>query len=368
MILRAIAPDGTTYACCVRRIRAQGWAGVAAFLILGACGGSRAATLVETSAPATTPATTSTSDTETASSVDHSALTSSTPETGDTHSGWYAAGPNLVLFVSWVESNGQLAGTLEVASLDTTGTKVVPKSIPLTGIRAGTQISVNLDDGRRWQGVDDGDRLTLRVPQADGTIRDLVLKRGGIDNYNRLVDDLQRSAGATQSSVADAKAQADADRQFGNAMSDLAAAVTNLRSTLDRLPTELATYEVAAHKDMATAVADVTKALAARPVDCSEVSYKLSAVDYARSAVDYANTTPGFQLDSVARASARLQAAQAALYAMSEPDSRTEDFTISDESVKTVAAANGTAASLDTDADASVATIKARAIATCPDA
>ena len=358
------------------RFRALGWAGATAFLIVGACGGSRAVTLVGTSAP-TTPltstipsaeATESTSATDTAASVDHSNLTSNVAETGDTNSGWYAFSSTTVLFVSWVEASGQLAGTLEVATLDSTGTKVVPKSIALTGIRSGTQISVNLDDGRRWQGIAGEDKLTLRVPQPDGTIRDIVMQRGGIDNFNRLVTSLQGTAEATQSSVADAKAQADAARQFDNAANELAAAVTNLRTELDHVPAELASYDKAAHKNMVTAVSDVTKSLVARPVDCSDVSYKLSTVDYARSAVDFASTSFGSQLDSVSRAFARLQAAQSALYAISEPDSRSEDHSISDEAVTAAAAAKATASTYDADADAAVRTIKAIARATCPDA
>ena len=367
------APAGP-YVAGVSALAAKAAAFIAALGLLGACGGSPQATVAQTAPVATTGVsttsvapTTTTSTTETATSVDHSPLTSSVPETGDTDSGWVSPSARTVIYLSWVDSKGQLAGTLERASLDSTGSTVVPKSIPFTGIRAESKVSINLEDGRRWQGTIDSAGLSLRIPQPDGTIAQLVLSRGGVDDFNKAVTALQSSAGSTRSSVAEAQAQVSASQQFTKAQNDLDAAVANLRSALNEIPDVLSTYETAAHHGLAAAVADVDKALGTAPLDCGDVSFKVGGVDFARGGVSYVNSSLTGRLQTIATAYDRLTRAQAALYAISEPDSSTEDFSIAEEEVKAVSAATATAAKYDADADASVAGAKARASRACPD-
>jgi hypothetical protein len=110
----------------------------------------------------------------------------------DNSSGWVAVESNNVVFLSWIEVKGQLTGTVQIAALSKG--QVTPMNRSFSGQHVGKQVSLNIEGLGVWQGTLDGPQLTLRVPQNDGMIGELLLTKGGIDRYNTAVRALQGGA------------------------------------------------------------------------------------------------------------------------------------------------------------------------------
>ena len=212
----------------VRRARHRGE--LLALLVLVGCGASRPAVVLQVGS--STPSTSSPSGSTTISSAATSTTlspASSTVASGDTSSGWVESGPTEAVYISWLESAGQLTGTMQIASLDATGATLQPRSIPFTGQHAGEAVSLDLSGIGLWQGTLTDGVLLLRVPKKDGTIGEVRLTRGGVDDYNTAVALLQQSAGLTQSSIDEANAAAAQTAQLSKATSNLALATSSLR-------------------------------------------------------------------------------------------------------------------------------------------
>jgi hypothetical protein len=62
-----------------------------------------------------------------------------------------ATSTSVALYMSWVERNGLLTGTLQDAELDQTGAKVLARTFPVSGVRSGQDISLDVSGVGTWQ-------------------------------------------------------------------------------------------------------------------------------------------------------------------------------------------------------------------------
>jgi hypothetical protein len=255
---------------------------------------------------------------------------------------------------------------MNLAQLDSSGTKVNPTSTTLTGQHVGDQVSLDVAGFGLWQGTLKDGLLTLRIPQRDGTIQSITLTRGGTDTYNNAVQQMQQTAARTQSSIDEAKAQAAQADQIGRARNNLTSALADLQATMGGLPAVLHDYDTAAGQGMNDALAKLQQSLSAAPLDCGEVGYQMGQVEYARGQVSYETgvlesvTTP--ISDDISSASNDVAALQHA-----EPSADVSDATSRIASAQQALTAAKKQADHDNQiADAVVATAKQRAGAACP--
>ena len=264
---------------------------VALFIAVG-CGGSTkspltAATIASTvqapSAPTSSPATTDATPTTVAVTSGTTAAVQQTGDPIDNSSGWVAVETNNVVFLSWIEAKGQLNGTIQIAALSKG--QVTPMNRSFDGQHVGKQVSLNIEGLGVWQGTLDGSQLTLRVPQNDGTIGELLLTKGGIDRYNTAVRALQGGAADARAADAAAKAAAQADQELASAQASVTRAIVDLKADLPQLPEIMKIYDEVSHADMDASLAGVDRILATDPVYCPIASSAVGSVESARGTV-----------------------------------------------------------------------------------
>jgi hypothetical protein len=214
----------------------------------------------------------------------------------DPSSGWVGTFDDGAVYISWVETDGRLTGSVLLVTRTVGATETKPANRQFVGQHTGDQVSLDITGLGLWQGKISDGRLLLRIPQADGTINEYPFDRGGIDQYNDAVKALQSSAASarTASSIAvdaarTAAAQAAAANQHTE---DVAAAWVAVNNDVDHLNLltstmgeQMAAYDAAVSRDLNAAAARVTKAIAQQPLDCSLISYEVSGVRYSRSGV-----------------------------------------------------------------------------------
>ena len=349
----------------VRRARHRGE--LLALLLLVGCGASRPAVVLQvaTSASVNSSLPGSTTGSDAATSTTFPAA-SSTVSTGDTSSGWVESGLTEAVYISWLESAGQLTGTMQIASLDAPGATLQPRSIPFTGQHAGEAVSLDLSGIGLWQGTLTDGVLLLRVPKKDGTIGEVRLTRGAVDDYNAGVAVLQRSAGLTQSSIDEANAAAAQTAQLSKATSNLALATSSLRDEVSTLPDVLGSYDDASHRGMIDAQQQLMQSIAVRPLDCGMVMHELSNVTYAGSNVTYYRSNLDVDVQLIGSAVANVRDSEAKLLALDPSASVLNANAALSEASKAIAAASARGSSDDAAADQVVASAMKQAEAVCP--
>jgi hypothetical protein len=287
------------------------------------------------------------------------------PRDGD--SGWVVTSETEAIYVSWLEVDGQLTGSVQVATLDAAGTTVTPATHPLTGQHSGSQISLDIAGLGIWQGSISDNRLVLRVPQRDGELSKTTFVRGGIDVYNSALTALEHSAAVAQAKVIEGKAESAHTSEVVKAAAHLSGAVQTLEDGIDRLPDALARYGGAAHDGMADAMTNLDHALDAHPLVCSDVGYARDSIGAARDAVTSQRASLDSQLDAVESAEAAARSDLTELLDLQPATNTSYAETALDVAGAVVAEARAQARMIDADADAVVPAATAKAHALCPD-
>jgi hypothetical protein len=183
------------------------------------------------------------------------------------------AGPTDALMIQWTDVKGQLSGSADDATEDTSqaaGVRSVHSSF--TGVRTGGHVSLTFQGGLGSVTTLSGDitdgRLSVQLPQDDGSIATVVLSPGSVQDYNQ-AHASQTAAAEASASAAAASAVADADLTLGRALQSLSADVSTLQRSLDfnQPLADIATALALVQKDYRTEQADA----AAVPVDCGQV-------------------------------------------------------------------------------------------------
>ena len=277
--------------------------GIYLLLLAASCGGQTKTSVTTTFAATTTATTTTLPVSPSPSTTTSTELPRPAAAAVDNSSGWVARDGRNAVYISWLEVDGKLTGSIQSASRKTGSTEVTAANRQFTGQLDGSQISLDVAVLGLWQGVLNGKLLTLRVPQKDGTIDELVLNKGGIDNYNAGVRALQGDAASAKAAAA--AQQTDAElRNAGDAVTN---SVTKLNDEVQNLPGIMATYDVVSHDNMEASLAVVDTLLASNPVYCQSVSASVRSLESARSTVDSLRKTLDVWTSSVVSKLANLQ-------------------------------------------------------------
>lgn len=281
-------------------------------LILAASCGGQTKTSVTTTNAATTIATATTpplsaSPTSTPSTEPSKAAASAV----DNSSGWVALDDKGAVYISWLDVDGKLTGSIQIATRKTGSTDVTATNQQFTGQHDRSQISLDIAVLGLRQGVLNDKLLTLRIPQKDGTISELVLNKGGIDSYNAGVRALQGDAASAKAAAADTAAAAAAAKQTEAELRSAGDAVTNsvtkLNDEVGNLAGIMATYDVVSHDNMEASLAVVDTLLAADPVYCQSVRASVRSLESSRLSVDSLRNTLDIWTSSVTSKLANLQ-------------------------------------------------------------
>lgn len=279
---------------------------IALLLVAVGCGGStKSAPTVATSGPQVQESrgTTSTTTTVVISTTE---IAQQSGDPIDDSSGWVAIETTDVVYLSWIETKGQLNGTLQIAALSKG--QVTPTTRSFSGQHVGKQVSLNIEGLGVWQGTLDG-LLTIRVPQKDGTIAELFLTKGGIDRYNTAVRALQADAGETRTVDAAAKAAAAADAELASAQHSVTRAIADLKATLPQLTGVMKIYDDVSHAGMDRSLAVVDRFLAKLPADCLTAGSAVGSAESERRTVSSQRGTLNISLSTINAAIKKLSSA-----------------------------------------------------------
>jgi hypothetical protein len=340
-------------------------------VLAAACSG-QSKTSTTTATAATTIVTTTTLPPSTSTSIATSTVTPPTTRTSavDKSSGWVALGDNEAVYISWLDRDGKLTGSVQLAIRDKDSNEVTATNRQFTGQHVGNQISLDIAVLGLWQGVLNDKLLTLRLPQKDGTIGELVLIKDGIDSYNAGVRALQANASSARAAVADAAASKQADAELLSAGAAVTDSITKLNSEIEALPGIMVRYDRVSHEKMNASLAAVEAKLASVPLHCTSASFAVTSLESSgstvysiRSTLDIATSSAVSRLANLKRDFDRLIAANPALVD-SETAAGVGYWTKTAKDA--IASAKAEADADDRYADEIVASGKAKLLEVCP--
>lgn len=154
---------------------------------------------------------------------------------------WVGWDGESALLVRWTEdAGGSLSGVMQLAMLEDGGAAVESQTWTVSGVRAGSGVTLSLQvplaPDVAVVGEVDGDRLTLYWPSRGGELDPLVLKVGNVGLFNQRVGELEAAAAEVAAAQARERAATDAveeaRRQLESARWHLEARIGDLEVAL----------------------------------------------------------------------------------------------------------------------------------------
>jgi predicted nucleic acid-binding Zn-ribbon protein len=200
---------------------------------------------------------------------------------------------NSAAYVAWTtDSNGHIQGQVQIAQIDATDpTKLLKENASFSGSESGSQLSIVFPllssfGGTTWTGSFGNGSLVVNYPNTDGSLSQLSLKYGGLDDYQRAAAAVGKIAFQNEQQRAEAdaaaaqvealrKATEDHDRAMSDASAALADAQQRLQHDISIRPQVVA--------DVNNQLAALRSAQAAKQRDQDEVD-RLSQIAQQRQA------------------------------------------------------------------------------------
>jgi hypothetical protein len=198
--------------------------------------------------------------------------------------------PDSAYFIQWQRSGNSLTGTLENTTASAQSGSQGSTS-NLSGTISGQTIVLDLTGtfDQRWNGVLNGNTLTLSFPSSDGSIGTIVFTAGTVDDYNQLVAKVKGAGYAQAGQEARARARAQAAQKAAQASQTLAADATTVNDDLSSLTGKQAAISADVTQvtndlkqmrtDLATEYQDLKKVLADSPANVCNDNYQVSGND-----------------------------------------------------------------------------------------
>jgi hypothetical protein len=183
-----------------------------------------------------------------------------------------------------------LTGTLENTSASAKSGSEGSTS-NLSGTISGQNIVLDLSGAfdQRWNGVLNGNTLTLSFPSSDGSIGTIVFTAGTVDDYNQLVAKVKGAGYAQATQEARARARAQAGQKAALARQTLAADAATVNDDLSSLSDKRAAVTAdltqatndlkQMRADLATEYEDLKKVLVDTPANVCNDNYQVSGND-----------------------------------------------------------------------------------------
>lgn len=99
---------------------------------------------------------------------------------------------NSALFINWAETDNELTGQLQLASVDNNTLAVNSENESFNGVLNGADISITLSNGKTMTGTLNKNVLTLSYPANVGTMGTIAFKPGSVTDFNQAVDGFQK--------------------------------------------------------------------------------------------------------------------------------------------------------------------------------
>jgi len=157
--------------------------------------------------------------------------------------------------IQWVETGGQLTGTLQTVQLTTTGRHLSSTAVPFTGVQNGAQLALKfsnsflgISDNQTVLGTFNAQRVVLNFPQSSGGLDQVAYQPSTVTQYNALVAGVQAEADHLIAQDEQRKAQQAAAAQTRQAQEAAQAAAEArvrqqtqvIRTALDKVQDDLA--------------------------------------------------------------------------------------------------------------------------------
>jgi hypothetical protein len=198
--------------------------------------------------------------------------------------------PVSAYFIQWQRTGNSLTGTLENTSASAQSGSQGSTS-NLSGSISGQNIVLNLSGefDQRWNGVLNGNTLTLSYPSSDGSIGTIVFTAGTVDDYNQLVAKVKGAGYAEAGQEARARARAQAAQNAAQARQTLASDAATVNDDLSSLAGKQASISAdltqvtndlkQMRADLATEYQDLKKVLVDSPANVCNDNYQVSGND-----------------------------------------------------------------------------------------
>lgn len=133
--------------------------------------------------------------------------------------------------LQWRQSSENLSGTYQSAQLSgqAPSEQVSANSGDLSGTLDGTAVTLTVGLSQPLYGTLSGGKLSLNVPQSDGTIQTATCNQASISDWNNTVAALNSQAAGDNQLADQAQAQASHDQNVSQAQQSMANDVTSLQ-------------------------------------------------------------------------------------------------------------------------------------------
>lgn len=176
-------------------------------------------------------------------------------------SGYLASGSSYVIFIQWIDTNGNVNGTAQNISVadQPPNASTQTDTLSVFGQVNGSRLTLRFSDGNEQFGTMSSSGFTINFPQPDGTLAPITFHAASTADFNRAVDKLR--TGISKANTVAANAQR----------------LAQLEQTIDGDASQVATRLAAFGPDERTMSADLQSVLAGVQQTASDLSAVQSA-------------------------------------------------------------------------------------------